>query len=42
MGINGLEAHYPAEINNDNIDLYKSFQQETGIGVVGIPISSFL
>ncbi len=41
LGFNGLEAHYPAEINNDNIDLYKSFQQETGIGVVGIPFAHF-
>ena len=41
LGFTGLEAHYPAEINNDNIDLYKNLQQETGLQVVGIPFSHF-
>src|SRR6056297_882286 len=41
IGVNGVEAHYPAEINWDNIDLYKNLEKETGISVVGIPFSHF-
>jgi len=41
LGVKGVEAHYPAEINWDNIDLYKNLQKETGIQVVGIPFSHF-
>ncbi|MHA1728717.1 MAG: sugar phosphate isomerase/epimerase family protein [Promethearchaeota archaeon] len=41
IGISGVEAHYPKEINEDNIDLYKNLEKETGIKVVGIPFSHF-
>jgi xylose isomerase len=41
MGVNGIEAHYPSEINEQNVDLYKNMTKETGIKVVGIPFSHF-
>lgn len=41
LGVTGLEAHYPAEINWENVDLYKDFEKDTGIRVVGIPFSHF-
>ena len=41
LGVKGLEAHYPNEINEENIDLYKNLQRETGIKVVGIPFAHF-
>lgn len=41
FGVSGIEAHYPAEINWDNIDLYKELKKDTGIQVVGIPFSHF-
>jgi len=31
-----LEAHFPNEINWDNIDMFKGFEKETGIGFVNI------
>ncbi len=40
-GIQGIEAHYPNEINEENVDLYKSLEKETGIKVVGIPFAHF-
>jgi xylose isomerase len=33
-GLVGLEAHYPNEINEDNVDLWKDFQEDTGIELV--------
>jgi xylose isomerase len=41
MGITGVEAHFPDEINLENIHLYKAMTKETGIKVVGIPFSHF-
>lgn len=41
LGITGIEAHYPAEINEDNLHLYKDLEKDTGIKVVGIPFSHF-
>ncbi len=32
-GLDALEAHYPNEINEDNIDLWKQFTADTGIRV---------
>nr|MDO8134677.1 TIM barrel protein [Candidatus Njordarchaeum guaymaensis] len=40
-GIKGIEAHYPAEINWENIDSYKDLEKSSGIRVVGIPFSHF-
>ncbi len=35
-GLCGLEAHYPNEVNEENIDRYVRFGQETGIRLVTI------
>lgn len=41
LGVKGIEAHYPDEINEENAGLYKKLEEETGIKVVGIPFSHF-
>ena len=41
LGVSAVEAHYPAEINWDNIDLYKALEKDSGIKVAGIPFSHF-
>ena len=35
-GLAGMEAHYPNEINEENLDLWKQFTRDTGIRVVTI------
>lgn len=35
-GLAGLEAHYPNEVNEDNLDLFKAFARDTGIRLVTI------
>ncbi|MHA1265912.1 MAG: sugar phosphate isomerase/epimerase family protein [Candidatus Helarchaeota archaeon] len=40
LGVTGIEAHYPAEINLENIDLWKDLKR-SGIRVVGIAFSHF-
>jgi xylose isomerase len=35
-GLQGLEAHYPAEINEDNLHLYKELEKSTGIRVITV------
>ncbi len=41
FGITGIEAHYPAEVNFDNLDLYKALEKNAGIKLVGVPFSHF-
>lgn len=41
FGITGIEAHYPAEVNFDNLDLYIDLEKKTGIKLVGVPFSHF-
>ena len=41
LGIDGVEAHYPNEIKENNVHLYKNLEKETGIKVVGIPFAHF-
>jgi len=41
FGIKGIEAHYPAEVNFDNLDLYKKLEKNSGIKLVGVPFSHF-
>ena len=40
-GVSGLEAHYPAEVNEDNLYLYKRLEKETGIKLIGVAFSHF-
>lgn len=35
-GLGGLEAHYPNEINENNIDLWKKFERDTGIKLITV------
>ena len=35
-GLEGLEAHYPNEVNEDNLDLWKAFSADTGIKLITI------
>jgi xylose isomerase len=35
-GLTGIEAHYPNEINEENLDLWKAFAADTGIRVVTV------
>jgi xylose isomerase len=35
-GLKGLEAHYPNEINEQNLDLWKKFSHDTGIRLITV------
>ncbi len=35
-GLGGIEAHYPNEINEDNLELWKTFSRDTGIRVLTV------
>ncbi len=35
-GLQAVEAHYPNEINEDNLDLFKSWAQDTGMRVLTV------
>jgi len=35
-GLAGLEAHYPNEINEDNLGLWRTFSEQTGIRVLSV------
>ena len=35
-GLEGLEAHYPNEINEDNLDLWQQFTRDTGIRLLTV------
>ena len=35
-GLSALEAHYPNEVNEDNLDLWKAFQRDTGIRLITV------
>ena len=35
-GLAGLEAHYPNEVNEDNLHLYQEFERDTGIRLVTV------
>ena len=35
-GLAGIEAHYPNEINEGNVELWRSFSRDTGVKIVSI------
>ena len=41
LGIGGIEAHYPAEVNQGNLHLYRRLEKEAGIRLVAVPFSHF-
>ncbi|MBN1899658.1 MAG: xylose isomerase [Spirochaetes bacterium] len=38
-GITGIEAHYPDEVNFENLDLYKDLEKKSNIKLVAVPFS---
>ena len=40
-GVKGIEAHYPSEVNPENLHLYKKLEKEAGIRLVGLGPDSF-
>ncbi len=40
-GVTGIEAHYPDEVNLDNLHLYKDLEKRCGIKLVAVPFSHF-
>ncbi len=41
LGVTGIEAHYPDEVNEENLHLYKKLEEQAGIRLVGSPFSHF-
>ena len=41
LGVSGIEAHYPDEVNESNAHLYKQLEEEAGIRLVAVPFSHF-
>src|SRR5262245_36711454 len=35
-GLGGLKAHYPNEVNEDNLDLWRAFTKQTGIRLITV------
>ncbi|HEX9991042.1 MAG TPA: TIM barrel protein [Chloroflexia bacterium] len=35
-GLKGMEAHYPNEINEDNLELWRTFSRDTGIKILTV------
>ena len=40
-GVKGIEAHYPSEVNPENLHLYKKLEKESGIRLVQIGPDGF-
>jgi xylose isomerase len=40
-GVTGIEAHYPSEVNEENLHLYKKLEKEAGVRLVGLGPDSF-
>jgi xylose isomerase len=41
FGVTGIEAHFPDEVNESNIHLYRQLEEQAGIRLVAIPFSHF-
>jgi xylose isomerase len=41
FGVRGIEAHYPAEVNEQNLGLYKKLEEQAGIRLAAVPFSHF-
>ena len=41
LGVKGIEAHYPDEVNEENAHLFKQLEEEPGIRLVAVPFSHF-
>jgi len=41
LGVTGIEAHYPAEVNEESAHLYRRLNEESGIRLAAVPFSHF-
>jgi xylose isomerase len=41
FGVRGIEAHYPAEVNEKNLHLYRRLEQQAGVRLAAVPFSHF-
>lgn len=41
VGVTGIEAHYPDEVNRDNLHLYRELEEKAGVRLTAIPFSHF-
>jgi xylose isomerase len=41
LGVTGIEAHYPAEVNEENAHIYRQLEEKSGIRLVAVPFSHF-
>lgn len=41
FGVTGIEAHFPDEVNFDNLHRYRELEKRSGIKLVGVPFSHF-
>jgi xylose isomerase len=41
FGVKGIEAHYPSEVNEENLHLYRKLEEEAGIKLVTVPFAHF-
>jgi xylose isomerase len=41
LGVTGIEAHYPAEVNRKNLHLYRELESGSGVKLVTVPFSHF-
>ncbi len=41
LGVTGIEAHFPDEVNEANLHLYRQLEEEAGIRLIAIPFSHF-
>ncbi len=41
FGITGIEAHYPAELNEETLPLFQRLEKEAGVKVAAVPFSHF-
>ncbi|MGD8726295.1 MAG: TIM barrel protein [Gemmatimonadales bacterium] len=41
LGVTGIEAHFPDEVNESNSHLYRQLEEEAGIRLVAVPFSHF-
>jgi xylose isomerase len=41
FGVKGIEAHYPSEVNEENLHLYKKLEKEAGVRLAGLGPDSF-
>ncbi|MBN2490556.1 MAG: xylose isomerase [Planctomycetes bacterium] len=41
LGVTGIEAHYPTEINRENLHLYRALERTAGVRLVAVALAHF-